>query len=113
MPLTPDAVPGVWHAATSTVRGTLKPSNVNRRLLKISFSGLPTGTTFSLYRGYIVDDANLMTTTLIGSRNSYDASRGGAPMELFANEAATLVWSGSGLTATSRVTAAIMSEWNV
>lgn len=111
MPLTPDVVKATYHAPTATLRGILAPASYNRRLLKITFTAAPLGSNFGLFRGYFVDESTAMTTTLIGTRNSYDAARGGAPMELFAGEAATLVWSGSGVIATSTAVASLISEW--
>jgi hypothetical protein len=113
MPLTPDTVRGIYHAPTGSLRGNLQPQSYNRKILKISFAGLPQGVTFALYRGYVVDASNLMTTTLIGSRNSYDAGRGSAPIELFAGEPATFVWEGSAITAASLATASVVSQWGV
>lgn len=114
MPQTPDVVKATFHAASGTVRGFLQPQAYGRRILKITFTNAPANSVFTLYRGYVVDLSTAMTTTLIGTRNSYDANRGGAPMELFAGEAATLVWesrTGAALAADSVATAAIASEW--
>lgn len=111
MPIAPDVVHGVWDVPSGTVRGTLRDQAYDRRILKISFAGLPQGTTFALYKGYIVDDAFLQTTTLLGSRNSYDAGLNSAPMTIFAGEAMTFVWSGNGLSAASTVTATVLSQW--
>lgn len=111
MPLTPDVVRATFHAASGTLRGILQPASYNRRILKVTFTSAPLGSSFGLFRGYLVDESTAMTTTLIGSRNSYDATRGGAPIELFAGEAATLVWTGSAVVAASTAIAAIVSEW--
>lgn len=111
MPTTPDVVQATYHAASATLRGVLQPQSYNRRILKITFTNAPLGSSFTLYRGYTVDASTAITTTLIGSRNSYDASRGAAPIELFAGEAATLVWSGAAVIAGTTATAAVVSEW--
>lgn len=111
MPLTPDVVKATFHAASGTLRGILQPQAYDRRILKITFTDAPLGSNFALYRGYFVDPSTAMTTTLIGARNSYDATRGGAPIELFAGEAATFVWAGSAVIAASTATAAVVSEW--
>jgi hypothetical protein len=112
VPTTPDIVQASYHAPSGTLRGMLQPQSYDRRLLKITFTNAPLGSSFTLYRGYNVEDSTAMTTTLIGSRNSYDAGRGSAPIELFAGEAATLVWSGSAaIIAGVTATAAVVSEW--
>lgn len=111
MPLTPDVVKATFHAASGSLRGILQPQSYARRILKITFTDAPLGSSFALYRGYVVDPSTAMTTTLIGSRNSYDATRGGAPIELFAGEAATFVWTGSAVVAASTAIANVVSEW--
>lgn len=111
MPSTPDIVQAIYHIPSGTLRGTINPASYNRRILKITFTNAPLGSSFTLYRGYIVDASTAITTTLIGSRNSYDAGVGSAPIELFAGEAATLVWTGSGVVPGVTATAAVVSQW--
>lgn len=109
MPQTPDVVQALFVGGV--LRGTLNPQPYKRRILKISFVNAPRGSNFTLYRGFAIIPSAVMTTAIIGNRNSYDASSGSAPMELFAGEAATLVWSGSGVTALLTATATLISEW--
>lgn len=109
MPQTPDIVRATYLGGV--LRGALNPQSYDRRLLKISFTNAPRGSTFTLYRGYQIDLATVMTTTLIGNRNSYDASMGSAPMLLYAGEAALFVWAGTGLLTTDTATATVLSQW--
>lgn len=112
---TPDIVRGIYDAASGTVRGYLQPSAYDRRILNINFTDGPTGSVFTLYRGYIPDTGTVMTTTNLGDRNSYNATQDLGSMVLYANEAATLEWAplGGAFTGTETATAAVRSQWGV
>lgn len=104
----PDTVVGAYRADLGAVVGHLQPQGYERRIVTLALVG-PAGSAFALYRGYLVDPAQLVVTTGRGQRNTYDAA--GAPILVRSGEAATAVWSGGGATdptATGRLT--IVSE---
>lgn len=115
MPQTPDIVQATYDAASGTVRGFLQPKGYDRRIVKISFVNGPTGSVFTMWRGY-VPGVDVMTTTTLGSRNSYDGSQDTGAIILYANEAATLEWApdtgiGTVFTGTETATANLRSQW--
>lgn len=110
MPQTPDVVQAVYDSARSAVVGRLQPQSYDRRILSINVVG-PLGSTFSLYRGYELVDANLISTTSKGSRNQYDSLTGGAPVIIRAGEAATFAWTGASATVGATATATVISQW--
>lgn len=111
--MTPDIVRATYVAALGVLRGVLNPQAYDRRIVKINFTSAPAGSAFTLYRGYQLDDSMVMTTTLIGRRNSYDADLSSGPILLHANEAATFVWSGSSVVAGLSCIARVESQWGV
>lgn len=107
MPQAPDMIQAVWNAAAGAVVGTLPPRPYARRLASMTLVG-PTGSTFSMYRGYVVDRAQLVMTTGRGVRNTWTADA--AAPTIGPGEAVTVVWSGGQTAAGSTGTVTMLSE---
>lgn len=112
MPQTPDLVKALYNATTGTVIGYLQPKPYDRRIISINFVDGPAGSVFTMWRGYVTG-ADVITTTKIGDRNSYDGALDTGAKVLYANESATLEWAPNGGAFATTVTASanIRSQW--
>lgn len=103
----PDMIRAVWNPAAGAVVGILPPRPYGRRLASMALVG-PAGSTFSLYRGYVIDAAQLVMTTGRGQRNTWTA--GGDETVIGSGEAVTVVWSGGATSSGSTGTVTLLSE---
>lgn len=99
---TQDAVRATYNGAAHAVVGTLVPQSYTRRLSSMTISG-PAGSSFTLFRGYVVDVSAILLSASRGEFNTYTAD---VPILIRAGEAATFMWAGgqAGVVATASAT---------
>lgn len=107
MSQTPDTVLATWDAAAGAVVGRLAPQPYGRAIQNMTWVG-PPGSAFTVYRGYVIDAASVILTSVRGERAT--ATGAGSPLTIQSGEAATFVWSGGAAAAGQTARATLVSD---
>lgn len=91
----PGLINATYDAASGTVQGMLAQDTIPRKIASMVIKG-PARSTFRMYRGGTIADANQLTSTPTGGGgdNSYDSLTEGAPITIPAATDVLGVWSG-------------------
>lgn len=105
-------IKATFDTATGTVRGTLDPQPVDRRITTMVIKG-PARSTFALYAGLAAIDSNQLSRTPTGGGgdNTYDSTTDGAPVLIPAGVQCIGVWSGGATAAGQTGTATVRATY--
>lgn len=109
MPRSYEALSASWVAASSAMVATLQPRPYDRIINRIAIVG-PASSTFTMYRGFVVDNSFIQTQTSQGQRNVANLTN---PIIAFANETMRMLWTGGSTVSTSSASITLWYDWEL